>query len=64
MNVTIRDVADGAGVSTATVSNVLNNTGKVGRTTQQRVLVVVKKLGYVPNAHARNLASHDNRLRH
>jgi LacI family transcriptional regulator len=61
MNVTIRDVADGAGVSTATVSNVLNNTGKVGHTTQQRVLAVVNKLGYVPNAHARHLASHDLR---
>ncbi len=61
MNVTIRDVADAAGVSTATVSNVLNNTGKVGPNTYGRVLSVIKKLGYIPNAHARHLASHDLR---
>ena len=61
MGLTIRDVADAAGVSTATVSNVLNKTGKVGRRTQLRVLATVKRLGYVANAHARNLASRDSR---
>ena len=44
MNVTIRDVAEAAGVSTATVSNVLNNTGKVGRSTHRLVLSTVRKL--------------------
>jgi len=61
MGLTIRDVAKEAGVSTATVSNVLNKTGKVGRRTQLRVLATVKRLGYVANAHARNLASRDSR---
>ena len=53
MAVTIRDVAIAAGVSTATVSNVLNNTGKVGGRTQRHVLATVKRLGYVPDVHAR-----------
>src|SRR6266478_9082922 len=61
MGLTIRDVAKAAGVSTATVSNVLNKTGKVGRRTQLLVLATVKRLGYVANAHARNLASRDSR---
>jgi len=61
MALTIRDVAKAAGVSTATVSNVLNNTGKVGRGTHRLVLSAVKKLGYFPNAHARNLASRESR---
>ena len=61
MGLTIRDVAKAAGVSTATVSNVLNKTGKVGRRTQLLVIATVKKLGYVANAHARNLASRDSR---
>jgi len=61
MALTIRDVAKAAGVSTATVSNVLNKTGKVGRHTHHAVLSAVKKLGYFPNAHARHLASRDSR---
>ncbi len=61
MALTIRDVAKAAGVSTATVSNVLNKTGKVGRRTHHIVLSAVKKLGYFPNAHARHLASRDSR---
>ncbi|PYV76949.1 MAG: hypothetical protein DMG96_12505, partial [Acidobacteria bacterium] len=59
MTVTIRDVANAAGVSTATVSNVLNNTGKVGAKTQSHVLATVKRLGYVPDVHARRLASNN-----
>jgi DNA-binding LacI/PurR family transcriptional regulator len=61
MSVTIHDVAKAAAVSTATVSNVLNKTGKVGQATRRRVLSAVKRLGYLPNAHARHLASHDRR---
>ena len=61
MSVTIRDVARAAKVSTATVSNVLNKTGKVGRETRRLVLSAVKKLGYIPDVHARHLASHERR---
>ncbi len=61
MGLTIRDVAEAAGVSTATVSNVLNKTGKVGRRTHLLVLSTVKRLGYFPNVHARHLASRDSR---
>jgi DNA-binding LacI/PurR family transcriptional regulator len=61
MGLTIRDVAKAAGVSTATVSNVLNKTGKVGRRTHSLVLSTVKRLGYFPNVHARHLASRDSR---
>jgi len=58
---TIREVAKAAGVSTATVSNVLNKTGKVGRSTHALVLSTMKRLGYFPNVHARHLASRDSR---
>lgn len=61
MNLTIRDVAREAGVSTATVSNVLNKTGKVGNKTHRMVLSAVKRLGYIPDVHARHLASRDRR---
>src|SRR5207253_7612114 len=61
MSVTIRDVARAAGVSTATVSNVLNRTGKVGRGTSKVVLSTVKRMAYVPDVHARHLASRDRR---
>lgn len=46
--VTIRDVADAAGVSTATVSLVYNNKGEVAKSTRERVLEHGKQLGYQP----------------
>ena len=61
MGLTIRDVAKAAGVSTATVSNVLNKTGKVGPRTHTLVLSAVKRLGYFPDVHARHLASRKSR---
>jgi DNA-binding LacI/PurR family transcriptional regulator len=61
MGLTIREVARHAGVSTATVSHVLNNTGQVSQGTRQMVMSVVRELGYIPNAHARLLASGKSR---
>jgi DNA-binding LacI/PurR family transcriptional regulator len=55
-SVTIRDVARVAGVSVATVSYVLNDSGRVGRPTRKAVLAAVRKLDYVANLNARNLA--------
>lgn len=55
--VTLKHVAERAGVSMMTVSNVLNERGKVGEKTKQQVLRAAKNLGYVPNASARRLAS-------
>jgi len=49
------------GVSTAAVSNVLNKTGKEGRSTHALVLSTVKRLGNFPNVRARHLASRDSR---
>ncbi|WP_420469866.1 LacI family DNA-binding transcriptional regulator [Brevundimonas sp. FT23042] len=50
--VTLADVARHAGVSTMTVSNVLNDGGRVGDATRERVLRSVSALNYVPNAAA------------
>ncbi|MFE6699044.1 LacI family DNA-binding transcriptional regulator [Streptomyces sp. NPDC057718] len=49
---TIYDVAERAGVSITTVSNVLNRPGRVGAETRQRVLTVIEELGYTPKAAA------------
>ena len=57
-NATIYDVAGKAEVSLATVSRVLNNPEKVNEATREKVLKVIKELGYRPNAIARGLASH------
>jgi LacI family transcriptional regulator len=55
--VTIQTVAQRAGVSAMTVSNVLNNSGKVRESTSERVMEAVRELNYVPNLAARSLAS-------
>ncbi|MET0622134.1 MAG: LacI family DNA-binding transcriptional regulator [Pyrinomonadaceae bacterium] len=53
----IKDVAREAGVSTATVSHVINGTKYVTDETRRRVLEAVERCEYHPNAHARSLAS-------
>jgi DNA-binding LacI/PurR family transcriptional regulator len=58
----IRDVARAAGVSTATVSHVINNTRFVSEEVRARVLAAVELCGYYPNAHARSLASGRSRI--
>src|SRR5215831_19012470 len=52
----IKDVALKAGVSTATVSHVINNTRRVTDSTRERVLKAIDQCAYYPNAHARSLA--------
>lgn len=53
--ITVKDVAREAGVSTATVSRVLNNTGPVGPETRTRIEAAIEKLGYHPNVVAQEL---------
>jgi LacI family transcriptional regulator len=53
----IKDVARLAGVSTATVSHVVNNTRFVSEEVRARVAEAIESCGYYPNAHARSLAS-------
>jgi len=57
----IKDVAKLSGVSTATVSHVINKTRYVSDETKRRVLGAIENVGYTPNIHARNLASGQSR---
>lgn len=45
------------GVSTGTVSNVLNGKNKVGDEVRQRVLEVVRETGYQPNFFAQGISA-------
>ncbi len=56
----IREIAQRAGVSSATVSRVLNNSGYVKSETRQKVMEVVKAYDYVPNEIARSLSIQDS----
>ncbi|MEM9974641.1 MAG: LacI family DNA-binding transcriptional regulator [Pseudomonadota bacterium] len=54
---TLQDVATAAGVSTATVSRCLNAPDRVVEKTRQKVLRVVREMGYAPNFGAQALAA-------
>lgn len=58
--VTLKDVALRAGVTTATVSYVINDTPgqTINPQTRKRVMEAVASLHYIPNAHARMLRGH------
>ncbi|WP_431682378.1 LacI family DNA-binding transcriptional regulator [Kitasatospora sp. KL5] len=55
--VTIRDVADRAGVSTAAVSLALNDRPGVSAATRERILATARELGWTPNTAARSLSA-------
>jgi LacI family transcriptional regulator len=58
----IKEVAREAGVSTATVSHVINNTRYVSDEVRARVMKAVEQCRYYPNAHARSLASGKSKI--
>jgi LacI family transcriptional regulator len=53
--ITIKDIANRAGVSQSTVSKALNNRPDVSENTKKRVLEIVKKLNYTPQAFGKAL---------
>jgi LacI family transcriptional regulator len=57
INVTLQDVARLAGVSTKTVSRVVNNQGEISGATRERVQAAIDQLGYRPNILARSLVN-------
>lgn len=57
MNITIKEVAEKAGVSQSTVSLVLNNKKSVRESTRKKVLQVIKEMDFHPRRSARTLAS-------
>ena len=61
MNATIRDVALASGVSTATVSRVLNEDGSVSAATALKVRAELERLGYTMNHVARSLKTRSTR---
>lgn len=54
-NITIRDIAKQSGVSTTTVSRVLNNSPKVSPEVRNTILKVISELDYHPSRAAREL---------
>lgn len=59
----INDVAEAAGVSRATVSQVLRGSGRISAETRQRVVKVINEIGYVYNRAAANLrAGHSDTI--
>ena len=59
---TIQDVARMSGVSTATVSRVINRNGRYSAQTERRVREAIRQLGFVPNLAAKALRSRRSRL--
>lgn len=53
---TIKDVAERAGVSIATVSRAMNDTGYVSVRTREKIEQAICELHYIPNERARNLS--------
>ena len=57
-SMTLKDIADLAGVSMMTVSNVINGkTSRVSQKTRDKVNAIIEEYGYVPNLNARSLSN-------
>ena len=60
---TLKEIARAAGVSTTTVSNVINgNYKRVSSDKVERIQALISQLGYVPNQAARSLAQRESRF--
>jgi len=57
MTVTLKDIAERAGVTSATVSMVINNKPNISEATRKKILKIAKELNYYPNVIARGLAT-------
>ncbi|SDA21110.1 LacI family transcriptional regulator [Ruminococcus sp. YE71] len=62
MSATIKDVANEAGLSVATVSRVLNNSANVSDEAAEKVNMAIEKLGYSPNFLGRNLRKRETNV--
>ncbi|HIW34460.1 MAG TPA: LacI family transcriptional regulator [Candidatus Paenibacillus intestinavium] len=56
MKITIYDVAEKAGVSIATVSKVINDTGRISEKTRKKIVKIMEDLEYQPSAVASALS--------
>lgn len=52
----IYELAEKAGVSTATISRVINNSSKVSEKTRKKILALMEEENYIPSAFARGLS--------
>ncbi|MEK4971799.1 LacI family DNA-binding transcriptional regulator [Niallia sp. FSL R7-0648] len=62
MTITIKDIANAAKVSTATVSRVLNGAGGYNEETKKKILQIAEELGYRRNEMARSLVKKSSNL--
>lgn len=60
--ITMRDIAEKAGVSVNTVSRVLNNKTDISKQTRENVLKIAKELGYIKNITASSLRNNQTKI--
>ena len=58
--VSLKDIAQRCGVSTATVSKALHDQKDIGAETKNRIKKIAKEMGYFPNAAARVLKTNES----
>jgi LacI family transcriptional regulator len=63
-HITLKDIAERAGVTTMTVSRALRNQGRVSEKTAKRIQRIAEDLGYVPDPRMAELMSHMRERRH
>lgn len=58
---TLKEIAELAGTSTATVSRILNQTGRYSKKTEKKVLEIVDQYGYTINTVAKSLRNNQTK---
>ncbi|MEM4724003.1 MAG: ADP-ribosylglycohydrolase family protein [Candidatus Hadarchaeum sp.] len=53
--ITLKDIAETAGVSVATVSNAISGKGRISEATRQRIIALAEEMNYTPNKSAQSL---------